>query len=472
MTTRLLKLCGFNDKELREEEPRIQRAFDKLGVTPKDIDIALERIATYYGTDLQGMLRAIGVAIRELADTMLAAEDGKKIIYASLPNAATDILGAVSYHSGGKVHTAFPDVLVLQVMGCLFNKLDRILEAAEKSYLRAGAAECSLLQTRVGLYILGLIPRGDLLLSMGFLCDALCKSDEMLQELYGIPVVYIDSQQDHGKNWDDIFRGVDYFAEEIRECKRKVGELVGFEITDEMVLASRSFRRESALTAMKVAELVMDTDPPPFNAASLMFVRLLRAQPISEKNMPKLTEAIRLLYQELKERVRQGYGVVPKGAPRIFYGPLVSTSDPSITDMIEKLGIAVALTEDSIFQPDGSTSPRVEPIGAGKDPWERAAYQILQRSIQACLPMRLSAIKGALRRGKFDGGIELYHYACRYFAGDPKMIKDAMQREFDVPFLVLEGDLYDPRYYTAEQLRTRIESFAEMLKARKAAAQV
>ncbi len=80
-----------------------------------------------------------------------------------------------------------------------------------------------------------------------------------------------------------------------------------------------------------------------------------------------------------------------------------------------------------------------------------------------------SAIKGAIRKGRFDGGIELYHYVCRYFAGDPKMIKDAVQKEFDLSFLVLEGDPYDSRYCNAEQLRTRIESFAEMLLARRSA---
>jgi benzoyl-CoA reductase/2-hydroxyglutaryl-CoA dehydratase subunit BcrC/BadD/HgdB len=289
----------------------------------------------------------------------------------------------------------------------------------------------------------------------------------MLMEFYGTAVFYIDSQQDHGKDWDDIYRGVDYFSEEIRRCKQKVGEVVGFEITDEMVLATRRVRRDSALTAMRISELVLNTDPPPFNAASLMFVRLLRALPISERNMSKLTEAIKLLYQELQDRIKGGVGIVNKGAPRIFYGPLVSISDPSITDMIEKQGVSIALTEDAIFAPDGDTSPREEPIGAGKDPWEKVAYQVLQRSIQACAPMRINSIKGALRRGKFDGGIELFHYACRYFAGDAKIIKDAVKKEFDIPFLVLEGDLYDPRYYNVGQLQTRIESFVEMVRARK-----
>jgi benzoyl-CoA reductase/2-hydroxyglutaryl-CoA dehydratase subunit BcrC/BadD/HgdB len=466
MLTRLLKLCGFLDREI-EEVARIEKAFGKLGITSHDIDVALGRIEKYYGTQLSGMLMVIGVALRELADTILAEEDGKKILYSSLPNAATDIMSAAAFHSGGKVHTAFPDVLVLMVMGCLFNKLEPILEAAEKSFLRAGAAHCSLLQTRLGLYSLKLIPRGDLLLSMGFLCDATCKTDNMLMEFYGTAVFYIDSQQDHGKDWDDIYRGVDYFSEEIRRCKQKVGEVVGFEITDEMVLATRRVRRDSALTAMRISELVLNTDPPPFNAASLMFVRLLRALPISERNMSKLTEAIKLLYQELQDRIKGGVGIVNKGAPRIFYGPLVSISDPSITDMIEKQGVSIALTEDAIFAPDGDTSPREEPIGAGKDPWEKVAYQVLQRSIQACAPMRINSIKGALRRGKFDGGIELFHYACRYFAGDAKIIKDAVKKEFDIPFLVLEGDLYDPRYYNVGQLQTRIESFVEMVRARK-----
>ncbi|UCF83046.1 MAG: 2-hydroxyacyl-CoA dehydratase [Desulfobacteraceae bacterium] len=45
------------------------------------------------------------------------------------------------------------------------------------------------------------------------------------------------------------------------------------------------------------------------------------------------------------------------------------------------------------------------------------------------------------------------------------MVKDALKKEVKIPALVLEGDVYDPRYYTKEQLRTRIESFAELVKA-------
>jgi benzoyl-CoA reductase/2-hydroxyglutaryl-CoA dehydratase subunit BcrC/BadD/HgdB len=36
-----------------------------------------------------------------------------------------------------------------------------------------------------------------------------------------------------------------------------------------------------------------------------------------------------------------------------------------------------------------------------------------------------------------------------------------------IPVLVVEGDIYDTRNYSAGQLKTRIESFAEVLKAKK-----
>lgn len=84
------------------------------------------------------------------------------------------------------------------------------------------------------------------------------------------------------------------------------------------------------------------------------------------------------------------------------------------------------------------------------------------------MPMRISAIRGALRRGKFDGIMQIYHHACRYYAGDPKIIRDAIQSEFEIPVLVLEAYFYDSRCYNTEQLKTRIEAFAEVLKAKKA----
>ena len=46
---------------------------------------------------------------------------------------------------------------------------------------------------------------------------------------------------------------------------------------------------------------------------------------------------------------------------------------------------------------------------------------------------------------------------------------DYLPEELGIPVLPLEWDCYDARDYSAESLRTRIETFAEVVRARKAA---
>ncbi len=462
----LLELCGFEPEEIETQLTRVQKVFDMFGITPEDIQRGKERIEEFGDPELEGLRKIRGLAIKELVNTMLAKEEGKINLCASLPSATTDILSAASFHSN-EVRATYPDVLVLIVLGTIFNKLDAILEAAEKHFLRPGAAHCSLLQARLGLNILGLYPKCDLLLSMGNLCDALPKADEALGEYFNIPVQYINSIQDRGAEWDDIYRSKDFFTNEIKKAKQRISEVVGFDVTDDMVNETRQLRRDAAIYATKIYDLVLNSDPVPIGTASLQYIRVLRALPLSRSNQESLNEATKLLYHEVQERVNRGIGVVEKGAPRILYGPVVSLSDPSIVHMVEGLGIAIPLTEDTILIPDGDLRPQMDDKGRGEDPWERVAYGLLQRSIEASLPMRIRSIIGALRKYNLDGALMLFHYSCRYLAADPLMLKDAVEKELGVPFMVLEADFYDPRFYTAEQLRTRIEAFAEMLKAAK-----
>jgi benzoyl-CoA reductase/2-hydroxyglutaryl-CoA dehydratase subunit BcrC/BadD/HgdB len=67
-----------------------------------------------------------------------------------------------------------------------------------------------------------------------------------------------------------------------------------------------------------------------------------------------------------------------------------------------------------------------------------------------------------------DGVIQGYPKACR-LASAPFLMRDKISEKLDIPVLTLEYDGYDNREYTAGQLKTRVETFAEMLKMRKAA---
>ena len=76
----LLTLCGFEAKELDSQLPRIEKAFHKLGITAGDIEIGKQRLKKYYDIDLQGVRQAIALSVRDVVDTILAREEGKKKI--------------------------------------------------------------------------------------------------------------------------------------------------------------------------------------------------------------------------------------------------------------------------------------------------------------------------------------------------------------------------------------------------------
>ena len=76
----LLTICGFETRELESKLPRIEKAFQKLGITTEDIERGKKRIAEYYDIKLQGVRKALGLCIEDVVDTVLAREDGKKIL--------------------------------------------------------------------------------------------------------------------------------------------------------------------------------------------------------------------------------------------------------------------------------------------------------------------------------------------------------------------------------------------------------
>jgi benzoyl-CoA reductase/2-hydroxyglutaryl-CoA dehydratase subunit BcrC/BadD/HgdB len=49
------------------------------------------------------------------------------------------------------------------------------------------------------------------------------------------------------------------------------------------------------------------------------------------------------------------------------------------------------------------------------------------------------------------------------------IIKKSIEADLGIPVLLLEGDVFDERSYSAGVLRTKVEAFADMLKERKAA---
>ena len=79
---------------------------------------------------------------------------------------------------------------------------------------------------------------------------------------------------------------------------------------------------------------------------------------------------------------------------------------------------------------------------------------------------RCSEVTEAL---KVDGFISNYLFNCRPVASMSHLLKKYVEEETGIPVLSLEMDIYDSRYYSPSSLKTRVETFADILRARKVA---
>lgn len=138
-------------------------------------------------------------------------------------------------------------------------------------------------------------------------------------------------------------------------------------------------------------------------------------------------------------------------------------SDPRVTGLVEDSGLAVPLT----LVLNAIAGPPAEPEMNYPSPGEMvAAHELAGGFFHSTYGIN-KRMEEALEVMKLDGFIANYIYCCRPSALQSHITKDYLEEKTGVPVLSLEQDIYDSSAYTADSMRTRVETFAEMLRDRK-----
>ena len=459
MYLEFLKLCGFEPDEIKQEEPRVRRAFEILDIGPEDVDKATERITTYYDVELIGIRKSLGIWVKELIDMVLAKEEGKKIVYASFP--PTYQMVAAMTSASSDIYCVIPEVILGVTMNCIFTKATPILEAAERNGLAPGLAFCSYLQMRTGAIAKGIIPVPDLVVPSCLLCDQSPKVDELLHEVYGVSVAYADHLfGSGGAEWpNDISpQRVQYLAIEIKNAMGKFGDLFDHEITDEEFKEATKKEAELFNASLDLWE-IMQADPLPLRINDLNMVTEIPAA-CSGRAMKEGANAFNILCKELKKRVEDGVGVLEEEAPRIMAAMV--PYDPAILSIFDELGLAISVTSQLPI-PGKNIEVSYDTI------WEQVADLILRR--RGALYSGLAYLSQARDLAKFknvDGVILFHHIGCRQYNTWLLRAKMVIEQDLDIPVLIFEGDYCDTRDYNAKQARIKLETFAQIVKTAKA----
>ena len=461
----LLGMCGFEPEEMEIEMPRIKRAFDKLNLNAADMDVGKERLTKYYELDLMGFRKILKVYIREMVNAALAGEEKRKIIYNTMPS-LIPFVGRSASIADESVYSGLPEVLLFYIYAGIFDKQTPLLEAAERDGLPPDGAHCGCTKTRLGTQILGLLPKPDLYISNRVFCDEAPKVDEYMKEELGIPFVSIERIQD--TNFDELFpqREVDYYGNSIRNAMKVMSELIGKEITDEMMWKAFMEYGMVVQGLQKIFSLSKDSDPIVLSVNTVSYMFALFSSGVSPENVPVLAEALQLLLKETQERVDRGEGYYGKGWPRIGCFP-PSLVDPSALHLLKEVGLAVPLMEPMWWCPDSEVMPDLKTNEL--DPCKVMAMTLPRIPVTASPASRCSAVAKAAKKHNLEGFMLGNLYGCRPGFSDAYMLKDAWKKSTDWPFMALEINLYDSRVHTTEALRTRVESFAEMCRMAKSA---
>ena len=456
----LLTLCGFEPEDIQQEGARVARAFEIAGLDAGDCKVAEERLHTYFDIELMGVRKFLGIWIKEFTDMVLAREEGKKLVYPSYPSYPQ--ISSTIVAASEDIYCAPPEVVIDHVLGQIFDKLSPVLEEAEQNcHLPPGLANCSFIQARTGVVEKGIIAKPDVVISSSFFCDQVANADELyFGHRYGIPVEYVDGMIDQdGNKWPNNHPElVKYGAQELREAFKLVEDITGTKVTEEAIKSGGIAAAKCAMAYMSIFEM-LQADPMPLSHKDFGLITWCLRTGV-RRGQTEGPKAANILVKELKKRVDAGIGVLPKGSPRV-YMTLPPLNDPSIVGMVEDVGLAVAATLHSVI-----ISPSVQAASEYTDPYERIADMNMRSPHYHSNLGYSRAITELIKKMNLDGALNAVLFSCRPIAPLGLTFSQLCKQE-GIPILTIEFDLYDSRDYSAQQLRTRVETFAEMLKAEK-----
>ena len=396
-----------------------------------------------------------------------APESGEPVVYTFVPGNLNELV-----RSFGAV-PVFPEINALQ--SAMRGKSASYIAAAEKS----GHSEdvCSYVKCDIGMARSGNVsptgtrlPRPDLLLLSYTGCYTFMKWFELLREEYDCPVVFVQIPYQGEGSVTPAHRA--YVARQIRETvipalERLTGRAYDEEILRESLV--RSARSEDDLVAVFESAR---RRPSPIDA---YFGAVYYVGPIFSafRGTEEGVEYYRTLREEVEERGRRGLGpATPSGVLTAQKYRLVVEGPPNWThfrDFWKLFSDEGAVVVASTYSKVGGTyefgfrHDAEDPLGTLAD-YCGGCYTNID------LPGRVKMLADYVERYSADGFVIHSVKSCNSFSAGQLTILREVEKRTGVPGAFFESDLVDPRYFSPANLKNRLESYLQMIEARRAAA--
>ncbi len=432
-----------------------------VGVTAKAASVAASAREARKDQSQSTQKRMIADHFKALST---AKADGRKVVYTFVPGNLTELIGALD------MLPVLPEINALQ--SGMRKKSARYISEAEK----AGHSEdvCTYVKADIGMMLSGNIgptgerlPEPDLLLLSYTGCFTFMKWFELLREAYDCPVVMLHVPYQPDGTVTPAMR--EYVIKQLREdIIPKMEEIAG------TTLDMDELARRLDLSAQAEDDLVAVWEsakhkPSPIDG---YFGGVYYIGPIFS-SFRGTEDAVRY-YQELRSeveaRMARGEGPTAPDGPieeerfrLVVEGPPNWTSFYDFWRMFAEEGAVIVSSTytrvggvyDTGFRHDSS-----DPLGTLAD-YCLGCYTNLG------LPSRVDLIERYIREYEADGFLINSVKSCNSFSAGQLLMLRELEKRTGVPGGFIESDLVDPRYFGKANIHNRVQSYLQMLGARK-----
>jgi len=307
------------------------------------------------------------------------------------------------------------------------------------------------------------LPRPDVLLLSYTGCFTFMKWFELVREEYRCPTVMLHVPYQADGRVTDNMRS--YIVKQLKEeVIPKLEKVSGVKFDIDLLrqyLAESAKAEDDFVWVMQSAKRT----PSPIDA---YFGGVYYIGPIftAFRGTPDATEYYRLLRKEIEERIRLGLGpVTPEGDMKNQKYRLVVEGPPNWTHFREFWKMFYdegAVVVASTYTKVGGTYEegfRHDPA----HPLETLADYCLDCYTNRSLPQRVGQIEKYIHDYEADGLLINSIKSCNSFSAGQLMILREIEKRTGKPGAFIETDLVDPRYFSAANVKNRLESYFQMI---------
>jgi benzoyl-CoA reductase subunit B len=311
------------------------------------------------------------------------------------------------------------------------------------------------------------LPEPDLLLLSYTGCFTFMKWFELLREQYNCPVVMLHvPYQGEGKITPEMRK---YVVDQLeRDVIPALEKLAGKKLDMKDLARRLDLSRQAEDDLVKVWESAKHR-PSPIDG---YFGGVYYIGPIFSafRGTEEAVEYYKLLRAEVEERMARNEGPMTPDGPStkeryrlVIEGPPNWTSFTDFWRMFSREGatvVASTYTRVGGLYDDGF---RHDP----ENPLESLADYCLGCYTNHSLPARTAMIEKYVRDYEADGFLINSVKSCNSFSAGQLLILREIEKRTGVPGGFVESDLVDPRYFGKANIENRVQSYLQMLEARK-----